>query len=273
MSGLTLKLSAAPQRRLDMSRLVPGLLAGLTTAEVERLPIADGNRPLSVGDVFQVAGTPGERLTIEGATDRLDYLGAEHSGGDIIVEGDAGGYAGRRMRSGRLEIRGNAGEALASNMRGGLIVVAGNAARRLGTPRPGEKDGMAGGSVVIKGDAGDFCGERMRRGTIVVKGRIGSHAGARMMGGTIYAEQGLGEAAGMQMRRGTLIAPNVAQPLATFADCGRHDLLILRIMAAHWVATLGDLAPPALSPSAAAPRRLMGDMASLGKGEILLTGA
>jgi len=89
-----------------------------------------------------------------------------------------------------------------------------------------------------------------------------------MMGGTIVGEQGLSAGAGVQMRRGTLIGPSLEAPSATFVDCGTHDLLILTIMAAYWRKILGDLAPPAI---ALAPRRLMGDMSSLGKGEILLT--
>lgn len=268
MSALKLKLLAAPSQRLDLSQLVPARLAGLSLGEIEKLTLASGPAHLVVGDCFAVSGAPGEALHFEGGSDMLEFVGAEHTGGEIIVDGDVGSYAGRRMKSGRLDIRGNAGSYLASNLRGGIVVVGGSAGSHLGGPRSGEKDGMAGGSVVVKGDAGDLACERMRRGTLVVKGRMGRNAGARMMGGTIFAEQGLSRGAGNQMRRGTLIGPTLEAPLATFLDCGRHELLILKIMAAYWRKTLGDLAPPDLPR---APQRLMGDMASLGKGEILLT--
>lgn len=268
MSVLTLRLRGTPHRRLDLSKLVPGRLAGLSVAEIERLEIAGGPKPLSLADCFTVSGSPGAKLIVEGGSDKLDYIGADHAGGEIVVDGDAGAYAGRRMKAGRLEIRGNAGVCLASNMRGGVVTVGGSAGAHLGLPQPGEKDGLAGGAVIVCGDTGDFPGERMRRGTLVVKGRIGAFAGARMMGGTIFAEQGLRQGAGMQMRRGTLIGPSIEAPLPTFVDCGVHDLVILRLMTAHWNELLGDLAPPKL---AGAPRRFMGDMASLGKGEILLT--
>lgn len=268
MSALTLKLRSAPSVRLNLSSLVPGRLAGLSLGEIEKLSISGGRQPLSVGDCFEVAGSPGEALRIEGGSDRLDYVGAAHAGGEIIVDGDVGAYAGRRMKTGKLDIRGNAGLCLASNILGGLIVVAGSAGDHLGLPRPGEKDGMAGGTVVVHGDTGAFPGERMRRGLLLVKGKLGENAGARMMGGVIWAEQGLSRGAGAQMRRGTLIGPTLASPLATFADCGQLDLLILRIMDRHWRDALGELAPPAITKPV---RRLMGDMASLGKGEILLT--
>ncbi len=270
MSALSMKLRAEPPRRLDMSAFVPGRLAGLSIAEIERLEIAAGPKPIKAGDFFAFDGAPGDRLVIEGGSSRLDYIGKAHAGGEIIVEGDAGAYAGRQMKTGRMEIRGNAGVGLASNLKGGIIVVDGSAGGYLGAPKPGEKDGMAGGSVVVKGDAGECAGERMRRGTLVVKGRLGENAGARMMGGTIWAEKGLTRGAGIQMRRGTLIGPSLDAPLPTFLDCGQHDLLIVRMMQKYWAEILGDLAPPSLT---AAPRRLMGDTASLGKGEILIAEA
>ena len=70
------------------------------------------------------------------------------------------------------------------------------------------------------------------------------------------------------MRRGTLIAPNVEQMLATFGDCGAHDLVILKVMSRGWVRELGALAPHALPASV---RRFAGDLATIGKGELLLT--
>ncbi len=269
MSALTLKLRSAPPVRIHLSGLVPGRLAGMSLGEIEKLAVAGGPQPLSVGDCFDVSGSAGEALHIEGGSDRLDYVGAGHAGGEIVVEGDVGAYAGRRMKTGRLDIRGNAGDCLASNLRGGTVIVSGSAGDHLGLPKPGEKDGMSGGAVIVHGDTGEFPGERMRRGLLLVKGKLGVNAGARMMGGVIFAERGLSKGAGVQMRRGTLIGPSLESQLATFADCGLLDLLIVRIMGRHWRKELGDtIAPPAIHGPV---RRLMGDMASLGKGEILLT--
>ncbi len=269
MTGLTFKLRAQPGERLDLSPLVPGALASLSVAEVERLPIGTTRQGVSVADVFSVSGSPGDTLTFEGGSDRLDFVGASHGGGTILVEGDVGAYAGRHMSAGRLEIRGNAGPFLASGLKGGFITVAGDAGESVGGPRTGERFGMEGGAVVVSGAVGARAGDRMRRGTIIGKGRCGPLAGVRMMGGTIWAEGGFGGAPGTMMRRGTLIAPSVERLAATFVDCGRHDLLVLRIMSAYFTALLGALAP---KPIAAPVRRFAGDMAALGKGEILLLG-
>ena len=59
----------------------------------------------------------------------------------------------------------------------------------------------------------------------------------------------------------------VERMLATFADCGVHDFGILRIMNRYFAETLGPLAP---KPLPLKVRRYAGDLASIGKGEILL---
>lgn len=269
MSGLKLKLRNPPPERLDMSRIVPGLLAALPIIEIERLDVGTSRIGVKLADLFTVTGGAGDALAIEGGSDRLDFVGASHGGGTIVVEGDVGAYAGWRMSSGRLDIRGKAGPWLASGLSGGLVSVAGDAGDYLGAPRAGERFGMAGGTVVVAGNAGARAGDRMRRGTIIARGKCGPLAGARIMGGTIWAEGGFAESAGAMMRRGTLIAPSGTRVAPTFVDCGQHELVILRIMSSHFASALGQLAPKPLPGLA---RRFAGDMAALGKGEILLLG-
>lgn len=267
MSGLVFKLRNAPVERLDLSGLVPGKIAALSLADIEALVIgADGTR---AGDVFAVSGTFGDTITFEGGSDRLDGLGAGLDAGTLIVDGDAGSYAAQGMTGGRLDIRGNAGAWLGSGLAGGLVTVKGSAGDFAGAPRSGDKQGMAGGTIVVEGNAGERAGDRMRRGTILTRGTFGPAAGSRMMGGTLWTEQGFGPGPGQLLRRGTLIGPKVERMLATFADCGMHDLGILRIMNRHFAETLGALAP---RPLPAMVRRFAGDLASIGKGEILLTG-
>jgi formylmethanofuran dehydrogenase subunit C len=172
------------------------------------------------------------------------------------------------MRGGRLEIKGDTGAYLATGLSGGLVNVKGSAGSFIGGQRPGDRFGMTGGIVVVEGQAGDRVGERMRRGTIIVRGRCGAFAGSRMLGGTIWAEQGFGEAPGVLLRRGSLIAPSVERLLPTFVDTGKHDLVILRILSRYLSATLGPLAPRPLSGFV---RKYAGDLATIGKGELLIT--
>ena len=269
MTGLTFRLRAAPEDRVDVSVLTPKRLAELSSADIGKLVVGTSKSQLTAGDIFTITGKPGDRIVFEGSTGRLDFLGAGLDKGTVIVEGDAGFGAGRAMSGGRLEIHGDAGAWLASALTGGFVSVKGSAGGYVGGLRAGDRTGMAGGIVVVEGDAGDRVGERMRRGTIIVRGRCGTNAGARMLGGTIWAEQGLGIDPGVLMRRGTLIGPAAEKMLPTFADAGKHDLVILRVLSRYLTATLGRLAPRPLSGTV---RKYAGDLATIGKGEILITG-
>ena len=267
MSGLTFRLSTHPDERLDLSPLTPGRLAKLPLAEMLQLVVGTTKRQLKVGDLFAISGQPGDTVAIQGGSEHLDFVGAGLDRGTLILDGDAGAYAGRKMTGGELHIRGRAGALLGSGLSGGLIAVKGSAGDYVGSMCPGDKFGMTGGIVVVEGDIGVRVGEKMRRGTIIARGSAGTNAGSRMLGGTIWAEQGFGPAPGALLRRGTLIGPTVEQMLPTFADSGSHDLVILRVLSRYLSAMLGPLAPRPLSGRA---HKFAGDLATIGKGEILI---
>jgi formylmethanofuran dehydrogenase subunit C len=174
---LVLTLKQRPPERLDLSPLLPHLLAGKTAAEIARIGVQTTRRPLALGDVFRVRMGDVGRIHIEGGCDRLDGIGCGMADGEIVVDGDVGSQAGRLMTGGRLTITGRTGPWAASGMRGGEIEIRGAAGDRLGGPLPGEMAGMRGGVVIVRGDAGERTGDRLRRGTIVVEGRAGAWAG------------------------------------------------------------------------------------------------
>lgn len=265
MSQLTLKLKAAPSVRIDLSGLAPAITSGASPAAIGQLPVAHGVR---LSDIFAVSGTTGGAVTISGSSDRLDGVGAGLTSGTLVVEGDVGANAGANMRGGKLEIRGSAGPYLATGMKAGIIHVTGNAGDYIGGVAAGHRFGMTGGSVIVDGNIGARAGDKMRRGLILVRGKTGDASGSRMVGGTIVAEGGFGPSAGQLMRRGTLIGPKVERMSSTFADCGLHELVILSIMSRAWTRELGVLAP---KPFPSTVRRFAGDLAAIGKGEVLLT--
>lgn len=267
MKPLVLTMRATPDERLDMSPLVPHRLSGKTAAEIRKLELQTGRRPITVGDIFRVSGGDPAHIRIEGASDRLDQIGQELAGGEIVVEGDVGNRAGRLMQGGRLAISGNAGHWIASGMRGGWIEVAGSAGDRLGGPLAGETAGMRGGVVVVRGNVGGRAGDRLRRGTIIVEGRAGAHAGSRMIAGTLVLRRRAGSLPGYLMRRGTIVLGEGCDELSpTFLDCGVHDLVTMRLLSEflkqHTASSIAVLRSPL--------RRLAGDMAVLGKGEIFV---
>ena len=265
MSALTLELRHAPDQRLDLSPLTPALLAGLAPKEIAALPIGTTRVPLVVGDLFKLKGNDAGALRLIGTDARCDRIGRALTEGEIMVDGDAGAYLGAGMKRGKIALTGTAGPAAGAGMSGGRIDIAGDAGERAGGMPVGETFGMRGGLMTIGGNAGAVLGERMRRGLIVVQGKAGDYAGARLIAGTLLIKGEVGRFAGYGLRRGSLILnrkPKEIMP--TFGDCGVLDFTYLRLLERQLRISgvevkLGGRA-----------RRLMGDMAVLGKGEMLI---
>ncbi len=267
MKPLVLSLRGEPDQRLDLSPLVPHALVGKSAAEIERIALQTTRMPVTAGDAFRVRMGDVRQIRIEGGSNRLDLVGHGMTEGELVLEGDAGVQAGRLMRGGRVVITGSVGPWAASGMKAGTLEIGGAAGDRLGGPLPGETAGMRGGVVIVRGDAGDRAGDRLRRGTIVIEGRAGAYVGSRMIAGTLVVRRGAGALPGYLMRRGTIVLGAPCTALSpTFVDCGTHDLVAMRLMAAflknHGARATGALRGPL--------RRLAGDMAVLGHGEIFL---
>ena len=267
MRPLVLTLRERPEQRLDLSPLVPHRLAGKSTADIARIELQTTRTRVTVGDTFRVRMGEAAHIRIENACDRLDRLGHGMTEGEIVVDGNVGIQAGRLMSGGRLTIDGDAGPWAASGMSGGTVEILGNAGDRLGGPLAGETTGMRGGIVIVRHDAGERAGDRMRRGTIIIEGAAGAYAGCRMIAGTVAIRRRSGALPGYLMRRGTIMLAEGAEAISpTFMDCGTHHLLALRLMA-----TFVDAHSPRLAAQLKRTlRRLAGDMAVTGKGEIFL---
>jgi formylmethanofuran dehydrogenase subunit C len=267
MKPLVLRLRAAPEQRLDLSPLAPHRLAGKSAREIAAIELQTTRRRVQVGDVFALSTGNVENIVIDGGSERFDGVGEGMNAGSITVKGDVGNQAGRRMAGGRLTIQGRSGHWTASGMTAGVIEIAGDAGDRLGGPLAGETQGMSGGMVVIRGDVGARAGDRLRRGTLIVEGGAEMGAGSRMLAGTLIVCGGAGPRAGYLMRRGTLVlGATDDDPGSTFLDCGVHDLVALRLMAAFVSGASRDAA--ALLRGSL--RRYAGDTAVLGKGEIFV---
>ncbi len=267
MKPLILRLRAAPEQRLDLSPLAPQRLVGKSAREIAAIELQTTRRRVQVGDVFAQSKGDVEHIVIEGGSERFDGVGEGMNAGSITVEGDVGNQAGRRMAGGRLTVKGRAGLWTASGMTAGVVEISGNVGDRLGGPLAGETQGMSGGMVVVRGSAGERAGDRLRRGTLIVGGNAGGAAGSRMLAGTLIVRGRAGPRAGYLMRRGTIVLGGADGDLGpTFLDCGVHDLVALRLMAA-FVSGPSRGAGALLRGSL---RRYAGDMAILGMGEIFV---
>jgi formylmethanofuran dehydrogenase subunit C len=258
-----------PDQRLDMSPLVPHLIAGKTAAQIERVEVQTTRHRIRVGDIFRLRMGDAAQICIEGANGRFDRVGEAMTGGEVVVDGDVGIRAGRLMTGGRMVVRGSTGPWAASGMKGGAIEIFGATDAYLGGPLAGETAGMRGGIVVVRGRAGERAGDRMRRGTIIVEGEAGAYAGGRMIAGTLIIAKKAGMLPGYLMKRGTIVlGGGCAEMSPTFVDCGNHELLAMRL----WAGLVDPHSRHAASLLRRPLQRFMGDMAVLGRGEIFVGG-
>jgi formylmethanofuran dehydrogenase subunit C len=267
MKPLVLTLRHYPDQRLDMSPLVSDRLAGLSVMQISAIELQTTRRRVTVRDAFRIRMGDARSIRIEQGCDRLDRIGHAMASGDIAVEGDVGIQAGRLMAAGTLRISGNAGPWAGSAMRGGELTISGDVGERLGGPLPGETVGMRGGMLWVRGNAGERAGDRLRRGTVVIEGEAGPYAGSRMLAGTLIVRRRAGAMPGYLMSRGTIVLLGGTERLPpSFLDCGACALVASRLMANF----IEPLSPKIAMLLRKPLRRLAGDMAALGRGEMLL---
>lgn len=268
MSDLVLRVRTPPQFRLDLSPLTPERLAGQSADAVARVLLACGRRRVPVGEWFDVRGSAGRSILIEGDCARMDRIGAGMQDGQIRIEGDAGAYVGLGMQGGRIDVSGSVDAYAACGLTGGLVRVGGNAGDYLGAALPGEHRGMRGGVVIVAGRLGDRAGDHMRRGLILAEGACGNYCASRMQGGTIATLGACGERPGFAMRRGTLLLVGPAPtPGPTFNDGGELPLGFLVLLARSWKELPSRFA--SLARASTRVRRWTGDLAFGGQGELI----
>jgi formylmethanofuran dehydrogenase subunit C len=103
----------------------------------------------------------------------------------------------------------------------------------------------------------------MRSGLIIAEA-AGDYAGSRMIAGTLVAGT-LGDYAGYGMRRGTLLVREHGRLNPTFVDTGVHRLVIVRVLER----SIRTIAPHFADLASVDLNRRAGDLATLGKGELL----
>lgn len=266
MSVLSFRLKGPLTGRIDASPLLPHRLAELDVAEIAALPLRLGRGHVAVGDLFELAGSPGDAIELEG-DERLDFVGAGLTAGTIRVAGPVGHRAGTGMSGGTLVVEGTAGLAAGAAMRGGVLFIEGHAGDGLGGALPGERTGMTGGRILVQGRCGDRVGERMRRGLIAVGGDAGAYAALHMNAGSLLIGGKPGTAIGHGMRNGTILFRGEVEPLPGFADCGLNQLPFLSLLDNH----LSELdgVPPTCRGLTGRARRWLGDRGFGGRGELL----
>jgi len=252
---------------IDLAGISPDRLAGLSLADVRRLPIRADKQPCPLGDLFAVAGTAADgRLECRGDFSRVHHVAAGLAAGIVSVSGSVGRHAAEGMTGGRLEVTGDAGDWLAAEMAGGEVFVAGSAGDAVGAALPGSDHGLRGGTVIVAGNVGRLAAMRMRRGIVAVGGDCGSGAAFELRAGTLLVAGRVGPEPGLAMRRGSLVALADRPAVPTTFCRGRAWVpSFLGLLLASLVRA--GFRPPA--PLPAAFRQWHGDILCGGRGEIL----
>src|SRR3989442_3872348 len=188
------------------------------------------------------------RSTLFPYTTLFRSIGAGMAGGELTIDGGVGRDLGVAMSGGRIDVRGNAGD---------------NAG---GAPR-GAARGMSGGEIIVRGNVGADAVARMRRGLLVVTGDGGRGMGIGMIAGTVVVFGKAGPGAGRFLKRGSIVALASIERPATFRYACTyrppHVGLLLRYLRGRAGVPVAD------RYVAGKYERYSGDLAELGKGEIL----
>jgi formylmethanofuran dehydrogenase subunit C len=248
MSGLEAKLRASLAAG-DCSALLAGAWSGLTAADLARRPVAlAGRGPVPLGELCEVSGAPDGSVRFVGDWGRATRLGAGLTEGTVLIESDIGDEAGMGMAGGSIEVRGNAGH-------------------RAGAAAPEARRGMTAGELVVHGAVGREAGALMRRGLLAAGGGVGDHAAVGMIAGTIVAFGAVGPTPGLWSKRGSVVALGEVPIPSTYRYACTYQPVHLRLMLSRLKARYGM--PIEGRHLAGFYRRYSGDLAELGKGEIL----
>lgn len=248
-AGLTAQLKAPLQQRADLSEVLATPWTTLPAREMAGRPVyleRDGRIPL--GDLFDIEGNPEGRIRFSGDLERADRLGAGLSQGEVLVEGNVGREAGLAQAGGSLDINGNAGPGA-------------------GAAPAGFKRGMTGGELIVRGSAGPEAGARMRRGLLVIAKSAGERTGLGMIAGTVVVLGSAGADTGLWSKRGSILALGKIIPPATYSYACSYQPIVLRLLLTRLSVRYG--LSIARKHFTGFYRRYSGDMAELGKGEIL----
>jgi formylmethanofuran dehydrogenase subunit C len=247
--GLIARLKATLDQRVDCSEVLASSWSTLPAADLAQRSVElERDGPAQLGDLFEITGAPAGQIRFIGDLSQADRLGAGLSEGVVGVEGNVGNEAGLAMAGGVLNITGKAGA-------------------RVGAAAPGYKRGMTGGELIVRGSAGPEAGAAMRRGLLVIGGRAGPRAGLGMIAGTVVVFGAAGPDAGLWSKRGSVVALGSITPPATYAYACTYqpDHVRLMLMRLHTTYAL-KVRKRQLH---GLYRRYSGDLAELGKGEIL----
>ncbi len=265
--SVTLTLRPGAPASIDASLICADRLATLGTAEIAHLDVWVGRQRAALGDIFDVEGERSADVTVVGELGQVDGLGTNMTGGTLTIDGPAGRDVGLAMTGGTIATTGDVGDGAAVAMAGGYLAIRGSAGDRLGGAAPGASRGMIGGEIIVRGDTGADAGARARRGLIVVGGNAGPRAAHAMIAGSLVVCGRAGPGTGLWSKRGSIVALGGVDIPATygFACTYRPPHIAVLVRYLRRVRNF----PIDAGYGTGLFTRWVGDLADVGKGEIL----
>ncbi len=198
--------------------IIPENFAGKTVTEISKLTATDGNRNVTLGDLFEIEeskeATPD--ITLNGDFSKVKRVGQCMKTGEIVCNGNIGMHTGEMMAGGKITVNGNAGGWTGSEMKKGTIEIHGDGGDYLASPSRGNDAGMKGGLITVDGNVGTDVGCYLRGGVIKVKGAAGKFLGYHMTEGAIYVEKEADVRTGACMRGGKIVVGGKLEVLPSF---------------------------------------------------------
>jgi len=203
---------------IQASCITPENFATKSLAEIQKLPVTEGNRNLTLGDLFKVTesseATP--NITIVGDCSKVKRVGQCMASGEIVVNGNIGMHTGEKMAGGKIVVNGNTGSWTASEMKKGTIEIHGDAGDYTASPYRGNDLGVKGGTITIDGNVGSDVACYLKGGIIKIKGSAGRFLGYHMSDGAIYVEKDVDVRAGACMTGGKIVIAGKMEILPSF---------------------------------------------------------
>jgi formylmethanofuran dehydrogenase subunit C len=202
--------------------ITPENFTGKTKAEIGKLSLTEGNRTLTIGDLFKIEEstetTP--NITLNGDFSKVKRIGQAMKTGEIVCNGNIGMHTGEMMAGGKITVNGNAGGWTGSEMRKGLIEIHGDGGDYLASPSRGNDAGMKGGLIIVDGNVGTDVACFLKGGIIKIKGSAGMFLGYHMSSGVIHVEKDTDVRAGACMTGGKIIIGGKMEILPSFTIDG-----------------------------------------------------
>jgi formylmethanofuran dehydrogenase subunit C len=247
---LVANLKTRLNQRVDLSEVLAEPWATLSPSDMAaRTVYLERDGRASLGDLFSIEGQPAGRIEFTGDLGLADRLGAALQAGEVLVRGNVGREAGLAMAGGILDIDGDAGP-------------------RAGAAPIGYKRGMLGGEMIVRGSAGPEAGALMRRGLLVIGRTAGNLTGRGMIAGSVIVLGAAGPDTGLWSKRGSVVVLGKIKPPETYAYACTYQPIHLRLMLSRLRHKYR--LPIQRKHFTGFYHRYSGDVAELGKGEILV---